>query len=249
MDCATHCRTRQRGRKTTAKRERTTFHTSRFLVFCSAKELTAQTGHDLVEWPLVILKELLDNGLDASEEAGATPNIKVVVKPDRITISDNGPGIPAETITSILYYSIRASSREAYVSPTRGMQGNAVKTVLAMPFVLDGNHGRVDISAHGQRHEISFAVDRIRQEPTIKHTAHKENVRKGTTVTVWRPDSACSKLADAEARLLQIADDYTWLNPHLTLSVEWFDRRTTTNATDPKWNDWKASQCDPASFG
>ena len=63
-------------------------------------------------------------------------------------------------------------SREAYVSPTRGAQGNALKTILAMPFVLDGAQGQVDISAQGQRHEIIFRVDQIRQEPAISHTTH-----------------------------------------------------------------------------
>ena len=159
-----------------------------------------------------------------------------------ITVADNGPGIPAATVESLLDYSIRVSSREAYVSPTRGSQGNALKTVLAMPFVLDGDQGRVDISAHGQRHEISFGVDQIRQEPTIQHTAHPGDVKNGTTIKVHWPDSACSKLADAEARFLQLADDYLWSNPHLSLTVEWFGRRTTTKATTSTWRKWLPSE-------
>ncbi len=174
-----------------AKLDRTTFETSRRLDFCSAKELTAQTGHDPEEWPLVILKELADNALDACEEAGVAPDVHVTVDNDGITVTDNGPGIPAKTVEGILDYSNRVSSREAYVGPTRGAQGNALQTILAMPFVLDGDHGRVDISAHGQRHEITFAVDRIRQEPAITHTTHAaENVKIGTTVKVWWPVSA-----------------------------------------------------------
>ena len=50
--------------------ERTTFRTSRLLEFCSRKELIAQTGHEPDAWPLVVLKELVDNALDACEEAG-----------------------------------------------------------------------------------------------------------------------------------------------------------------------------------
>ena len=37
--------------------------------FLSAKELVTQTGHSVDEWPFVILKELIDNALDAAEEA------------------------------------------------------------------------------------------------------------------------------------------------------------------------------------
>ena len=47
--------------------ERATFTTSRLLDFFSEKELTAQTGHGPAQWPLVILKELADNALDACE--------------------------------------------------------------------------------------------------------------------------------------------------------------------------------------
>ena len=53
--------------------ERTTFKTSRLLDFCSEKELVAQTGHQKTDWPLVVLKELKDNALDACEEAGVAP--------------------------------------------------------------------------------------------------------------------------------------------------------------------------------
>ena len=135
---------------------RTTFSTSRLLDFASVKELTAQTGHEDGEWPLVIVKELLDNALDACEEAGIAPVITIEVNDGGIPVRDNGPGIPASTVESVLDFAIRVSSREAYVSPTRGAQGNALKTIVAMPFVLDGERGQVEIAARGERHLIAF---------------------------------------------------------------------------------------------
>jgi DNA topoisomerase VI subunit B len=124
--------------------ERTTFSRSRLLDFCSEKELVAQAGHSKSEWPLVILKEGMDNALDACEEAGVAPEIYVEVNtgpddgPSEIVLADNGPGIPAAVVEKIKNYSIRVTSREAYVSTTRGAQGNALKCLLAMPFVNDG---------------------------------------------------------------------------------------------------------------
>ncbi len=219
--------------------DRTTFQTSRLLDFCSEKELTRQTGHDRDEWPLVILKELLDNALDCCEEAGIAPEISVTVGKRGISISDNGPGIPVETVKGLLNYSVRVSSREAYVSPTRGAQGNALKTILAMPFVLDAGSGRVDIAAHGQRHEITFAVDCVAQRPVVNcQTLPDENVKAGTSVTVYWPDSASEILADAKARFLQLANDYAWLNPHLALAVDWQGDGGTTDATAPGWCKW-----------
>ena len=50
----------------------TTFRTSRLLDFPSRKELIAQTGHREDQWLLVALKELVDNALDACEDASIT---------------------------------------------------------------------------------------------------------------------------------------------------------------------------------
>ena len=145
------------------KLERTTFRTSRLMDFCSEKELTAQTGHQPEAWPLVVLKELIDNALDACEEAGVAPEVSVKVDDTGITVTDNGPGIPETVIEDILDFSIKVSSREAYIAPDRGAQGNAWKTLIAMPFVLDGEFGAVEIATSGVRHRIEFRVDTIRQ--------------------------------------------------------------------------------------
>jgi len=121
--------------------ERAVFKTSRLLDFVGRRELTAQVGHDPTAWPLVILKELFDNALDACEEAEIAPEIKVEVstasEAGLIRVDDNGPGLPPEVVTDILDYSVRVSSREAYVSPTRGAQGNALKTIIAMPYAVE----------------------------------------------------------------------------------------------------------------
>jgi DNA topoisomerase VI subunit B len=150
---------------------RETFKTSRLLDFCSERELTKQIGHSSDQWPLVILKELVDNAIDAAEEAGIAPVIQVEVANGTITITDNGPGIPAETVAGVLDFSVRVSSREAYVSPTRGAQGNALKIIVAMAFALDGARGETVIESRGVKHEITFKVDHIRHEPRT-HTPH-----------------------------------------------------------------------------
>ena len=67
--------------------------------------------------------------------------------------------MPAKTVKAILDFASASRLAEAYVSPTRGAQGNALKTLVAMPFVLDGDRGAVEIAAQGKRHRIDFAVD------------------------------------------------------------------------------------------
>src|SRR5215472_10104855 len=141
--------------------ERIAFRTSRVIDFVGQRELTAQIGHAVEEWPLVIAKELTDNALDAAEEAGIAPEISIEVSTagGKIVIADNGPGLPFETLDGVVDYTIRVSSREAYVSPSRGQQGNALKCIIAMPLTLDGTRGTTMIESRGQAHQILFEMD------------------------------------------------------------------------------------------
>jgi hypothetical protein len=148
------------------KLTRVPFTVSRLMEFCTRRELINQTAHDVFDWALVVLKELTDNALDECEEAGIAPVIHVDVNGTTIVITDNCRGIPAKTIESVLDYSVRVSSREAYASPTRGAQANALKTILPMGYVMDERHGedacgRTVIEAHRVAHHIAFAVDHI----------------------------------------------------------------------------------------
>ena len=220
--------------------DRTTFTTSRLLDFFSEKELTAQIGHDREYWPIVILKELVDNAIDACEDAGIAPVVSVEVNKSGFTVKDNGTGIPTETIEGMLDYSIRVSSREAYVSPDRGAQGNALKTLVAMPYVLNGEQGRITITACGTCHDITVELDRIRQEPRIQHETASSG-KNGTTVTLHWPDLACSIDEYTKSRFLQVARDFAFLNPHLTLSVKAFGTRMNFAATDTAWKKWLPS--------
>ena len=179
-----------------------TFTTSRRLDFCSEQGLRAQTGQPLEHWPLYVVKELVDDALDACEEAGVAPVVSVAVGDGKIVVTDNGPGIPADTVEALLDFSVRVSSREAYVSPTRGAQGNALKTIIAMPFVLDGSKGRVTIEAHGIAHDIEMSVDQVRQEPRLTHTCTASLVKNGTRITLLWPDQASSILASARDAVL-----------------------------------------------
>ena len=251
--------------------ERVAFTTSRLMEFCTEKELVAQTGHQSYEWPRVIAKELVDNGIDACEEAGVAPVIKVTIttgnaksrrraaKPTRIVFEDNGPGIPPETIAGIIDYNVRISSREAYISPTRGRQGNALKSILPMAYVLGGEgQGETWIEAQGLKHRIQFSVNQIRQEPIIGHTTTRSRVTTGTRITVFWPAKATVEYQDEDDytqegeatfqtdAIKDLLSEYIWVNPHLTLLFR-ADGKTVLEhtATNPSWSKYRA--CDATS--
>jgi DNA topoisomerase VI subunit B len=188
----------------------------------------------------------MDNALDAAEESEVAPVVSITVEPGSITIQDNGPGIKTSTIKAILDYTVRVSSREAYVSPTRGAQGNALKTILAMGYVLDRKIGRgadavgvTIIEARGIRHHIEFRVDHVNNEPRITHTTAPSSIHVGTKVTIqWPTAEWLQGMWDAD-EFAELAESYVWFNPHLTLRATWRGKQfIKVRATDPTWKKW-----------
>jgi DNA topoisomerase VI subunit B len=227
--------------------ERKTFRTSRLADFASIPELIKQTGQPPEHWPLVILKELADNGVDDAEEGGTAPEIQIAVTDNSITVADHGRGIAPETVASLVDYSVTTSSRAAYASPTRGQQGNALQSILPMGFALasgsdDADDAIVSVESQGVCHHIRFDVDSVRQTPVVSHLEEPSAVKNGTRITVRWPEQACSLIANAEPGFLQLAERYGWFNPHLTLSadLQTFDP-VSWQATDLDWSKWRPS--------
>jgi DNA topoisomerase VI subunit B len=242
--------------------ERVTFRTSREMDFFTEKALISQTGHEPDEWPFVIVKELLDNALDACEEAGVPPLVTVTADAAGITVTDNGPGLPEQTLRGAMDFAVRVSSREAYVSPCRGAQGNALKTLLPMPWLLDPQHGRLVVTAGGKRHEIRCGTDAVSQRVVISDEAEPAAGQGGgTTVRLcWSPRQGRDRkplwpfgdlapLGPGPSWLPPFAETFRLLvegfavfNPHATVRLDWFGEETTWAATRPGWEKWKPHQ-------
>ena len=96
---------------------RIVFTTSREMEFFTETELTNQMGFGPRRWALALLKELIDNGLDACETAGIAPEIVVEEDPVACTLSvqDNGPGLPVTTLHGSLDYLVRVSDKMALI--------------------------------------------------------------------------------------------------------------------------------------
>jgi hypothetical protein len=172
------------------KLDRTVFETSRELEFFTEKELQMQIGHGRDLWPAALLKELVDNALDACETANITPSIEIAVEADALSVRDNGPGLPAKTIRHSLDYLKRVSDKTYYVSPTRGQLGNALKVVWAAPFVAHGSYGRVEVWSQGLHHVVDVSVDRLVQRPVVDHSVEKDPLVKNGTLIKVHWDSA-----------------------------------------------------------
>src|SRR5215213_1352917 len=72
--------------------------------------LEKMTGRKSGDWHRVVVKELMDNALDAAESAGRVPVVGVAMDVDpsliRLIVQDNGVGIPADVIERMLETSV-----------------------------------------------------------------------------------------------------------------------------------------------
>ena len=220
---------------------RKAFSTSRLAEFASVSGLARQTGQPPGNWPLVIVKELVDNAIDAAEEAGVAPDVELSVRSDgSIVVADQGPGLAPKVVANLVDYTRRTSSRAAYVSPTRGAQGNALQTLIAMPYVLDGERGETVIESRGVAHRVVFTVDPLRQTPRLEHVKGPSAVKIGTRIMIGSSERACSLVGGTRGGILSLLGDFAWLNPHLRLSCDWLGEASVIGLpTDPAWEKWR----------
>ena len=180
------------------------------------RELEIQTGQGYEAFGEVVLKELIDNALDACESAGINPVIRIgYANTDdrlRLAVGDNGNGISESVIKSILNFDTRTSDKAAYKSPTRGAQGNAFKTIIGIPHALGG--GGIVIESQGLRHEI-IATATPAGTVDIQHETSVIDDAIGTTVYVDMPYCKCSPRWYALATAL--------FNPHAIVKISSFD--------------------------
>jgi DNA topoisomerase VI subunit B len=230
--------------------ERSTFQTSRLLEFFSEKELQMQIGFAKEQWPIALLKELIDNALDACESAGVPPEIEVTVEPDRVSVRDHGPGLPVKTLKNSLNYLVRVSDKAHYVSPSRGQLGNALKCLWAAPYVAHGEQGSVEVVTRGSIHRIAVTLDRIAQRPHLEHTTSPDGfVKNGTLITLVWPGVASLLTPGDEPTFYKTVNelllDYAAFNPHATFTYRGPDGESTIPRTTPDWQKWRP--CLPTS--
>ena len=233
--------------------QRTAFQTSRLLEFFSDKELSMQIGHGQRAWPVALLKELIDNALDACETVNTPPVIHVQLDSDGFSVTDNGPGLPVEILRRSLDYTVRVSDKAHYVSPSRGQLGNALKCLWAAPYVWTGEHGRIDVATAESTYRVDVRLDRIAQEPQVTLTETvKAVVKNGTSIKVYWP-GASSLLRDAWSpdfynrlpEAVTVLRHYAAFNPHAAFILADGGDVLRFDPTSPAASKWLPS--DPTS--
>ncbi len=123
---------------------------------------------------LTTIKEGVDNSLDACEEAGILPEIKVTIAPGtaddrfRVTIEDNGPGIVKAQIPRI-FAKLLYGSKFHRLKMSRGQQGIGISAAgmygqltTGKPVVITSKTSR-----NKPAHHYELEIDTAKNEPRI----------------------------------------------------------------------------------
>jgi hypothetical protein len=226
--------------------ERTIFSTSRAAEFLEERALQAQTGQPRESFGDVVAKEITDNGLDECEAAGVMPEIEIEQDDDYLRISDNGRGLTSEIIERVLDFDTLTTDKAAYRSPTRGLQGNALKTVLGIARVRSPGMP-VLIDSLGIQHQITVSVNPA-GGVAIDHTRTPSERTTGTRISVpVEPENWWARRFAVLNPHLELSDlgntaiDERAVSYKRTVGTDW-RKPLPTDRTSPHWYDEAALQ-------
>ncbi len=122
---------------------------------------------------LIIVKEAVDNSLDACEEAGILPEIKIKVKNRRddvfnISVEDNGPGIVKAQIPRIFGKLLYGSKFHKF-KQSRGQQGIGISAAVLYAQLTTGVAAKVysKLPGNPKTHVFILHIDTMKNEPEI----------------------------------------------------------------------------------
>lgn len=130
---------------------------------------------------LTAIKEAVDNSLDACEESGILPEIRVEIHPlaedrFRIAVEDNGPGIVKEQIPRI-FGQLLYGSKFHRLRQARGQQGIGISAAGMYGQMTTGKGMRiVSKTRKGQAHRMEIHMDLTKNRPIT--TVDSEQVQE-----------------------------------------------------------------------
>ncbi len=132
---------------------------------------------------MIIVKEAVDNALDACEEARILPDIYLKVEElekekFRIVVKDNGPGIVKEKIPKI-FGTLLYGSKFHRLRQSRGQQGLGITAAVMYSQLTTGEATDVTSSTgNGDIHSYSLKIDVKKNEPVILSERTESNPKK-----------------------------------------------------------------------
>jgi DNA topoisomerase VI subunit B len=184
---------------------------------------------------LTTLKEAVDNSLDACEDAGILPDIRVVVEKigpgtlkntDQIMVrvEDNGPGIAAGDLAKV-FGEYLASSKFGRGRCSRGQQGIGISAATTWAMQTSATGVKVISKTESQRKAVrcSIEVDLKQNKGVMKDKEEIQWDRPHGTSVEFIIDGRIQM--NGEAGLMAFLKGNILVNPHLTLRYKLPDEK------------------------
>jgi len=170
---------------------------------------------------LTTIKEGVDNSLDACEEAGILPEVKVVIARSdeedrfRVTIEDNGPGILKKQIPKI-FAKLLYGSKFHRLKMSRGQQGIGISAAGMYGQLTTGKPISITSKTGKNRpaHHYKLEIDTKKNEPRIIADQTVDwPVERGTKVEIELE----AKFQKGKQSVEEYLEQTAIANPHVSL--------------------------------
>jgi hypothetical protein len=138
-----------RERQRLARAQPPIFERADWSLFINPRTLSQKAGCQPAELRRLVLRELVDNALDA----GAHVTLDRV--DDVWVVADDGPGLDPDEVPSLFSVNRSLRSSKQLRLPTRGMVGNGLRVVTGAVAASDG-----ELLVETRGHSLTLAVDR-----------------------------------------------------------------------------------------
>jgi DNA topoisomerase-6 subunit B len=133
-----------------------------------------------------VVHEFVTNAIDAAEEAGILPEIMVQLEEMgsdhfRLTIKDNGPGIPKTHVGKALGQMLAGTKFHRYVQQ-RGQQGIGASGCVMFSYMSTGQPTKAISHYKGRKYEIDVLMDFKRNRPILNSVSEEATEEHGLTV-------------------------------------------------------------------
>ena len=167
-----------------------------------------------------VVHEYVTNSLDAVEEAGILPDIRVEVKmlaEDRYTVavSDNGPGIPSKHVGKVFATVLAGTKFHRYVQQ-RGQQGIGAAGCTLYSKITTGKPIHVRSATSRESYECDIDIDIKSNKAVVTNMKTLSSKERGTTVF---GEFADVKYESSDHGVYEYIKRTALSNPHATIKL------------------------------
>ncbi|MBI5227717.1 DNA topoisomerase VI subunit B [Candidatus Micrarchaeota archaeon] len=171
----------------------------------------------------IIVHEYVTNSLDACEEAGILPEIFVQVEElnketkdhYRITVKDNGPGIPKSHLGKALGQMLAGTKFHRYIQQ-RGQQGIGAAACTMYSYITTGQKTKAITCHRGKKLTADISIDFKGNKAVVEETSEEPTEETGLLVTAEFKDVRYERSNQGVYEYLRRT---ALANPHCTITL------------------------------